>query len=80
MDKLAIFMNGSNMSISPFGTFSFALTVVSCYSTMSHLKGSCSCTIESDLVLHYHIPAGFAPSGTGQTAPIIPCEAAAHGV
>ncbi|OPY77700.1 MAG: hypothetical protein A4E65_02632 [Syntrophorhabdus sp. PtaU1.Bin153] len=30
MDKLAIFLNGSNMSISPCGTFRFALTVVSC--------------------------------------------------
>ncbi|OPY78145.1 MAG: hypothetical protein A4E65_02412 [Syntrophorhabdus sp. PtaU1.Bin153] len=82
MDKLAIFMNGSNMSISLFGTFSFALTVVSCHAItgahvapstsiscrslpfspenglyrtceplMPRLKGSCSCAIESDLVL-----------------------------
>jgi hypothetical protein len=34
MDKPAVFLN-PNMSISPCGTFSFALTVVSCHSTYS---------------------------------------------
>ncbi|OPY82005.1 MAG: hypothetical protein A4E65_00933 [Syntrophorhabdus sp. PtaU1.Bin153] len=53
MDRLAILLNGSNMSISPFGTFHFALTVVSCHSTMPYLKGSRSCTIENDLVSYY---------------------------
>jgi len=38
MDKLAIFMNGSNMSISPCGTFHLALTVVSCHYTMPLLR------------------------------------------
>ncbi|OPY82956.1 MAG: hypothetical protein A4E65_00739 [Syntrophorhabdus sp. PtaU1.Bin153] len=57
MHKLAIFLNGSNMSISPCRTFHFALTVVSCHSTMPHLKGSRSCTVESNLVL-VHPQAG----------------------